>query len=209
MGSSSAGEYNWCAYDAETSKKIEMYFVAMGPDRFECDVGGGRVVTKTSKGLVQHVKGEPGRWRAVRRILHGPGATHSPAPPPSLAPAAPAAPALLQQLQSAVTYGRTHHVSFGQDERSDDEFQDDKASKAFKQKRAAAHAARAAAAAERGEYPDGSTPLDSASCRQRRGAGERPSASRAEGRERGAGQATLSLKHSSSPPHLQLVLTGH
>ena len=30
-GSSSAGEYNWCAYDAETSKKIEMYFRAMGP----------------------------------------------------------------------------------------------------------------------------------------------------------------------------------
>ena len=33
MGSSSAGEYNWRAYDAETSKTIEMYFVAMGPDR--------------------------------------------------------------------------------------------------------------------------------------------------------------------------------
>jgi hypothetical protein len=150
MGSSFSGEYNWCAYDAETSKKIEMYFRAMGPDRFECDVGGGRVVTKTRKGLVQHVKGEPHRWRAVKREVHGPGATHSPAPPPSLAPAAPAAPALLQQLQSAVTYGRPHHVSFGQDEPSDDEFQDDKASKAFKQKRAAAHlAARTAAASPR------------------------------------------------------------
>ena len=141
MGSSSAGEYNWCAYDAETSKKIEKYYLAMGPDRFECDVGGGRVVTKTRKGLVQHVKGEPHRWRAVKREVHGPRATHSRAPPPSLAPAAPAAPALLQQLQSAVTYGRPHHVSFGQDEPSDDEFQDDKASKAFKQKRAAAHLA--------------------------------------------------------------------
>ena len=144
-GSASGSACEYRPYDTKTSKKIEKYYRAMGPDLFECDVGGGRVVTKTCKGLVQHVKGEPGRWRAVRREVHGPGATHSPAPPPSLAPAAPAAPAQLQQLQSAVTYGRTHHVSFGQDERSGDEFQDDKASKVYKQNRAAA-AARAAAA---------------------------------------------------------------
>jgi hypothetical protein len=143
-GSSSAGEYNWRAYDAETSKKIEKYYQAMGPDRFECDVGGGRVVTQTRKGLVQHVKGEPGRWRAVRREVHGPGATHSPAPPPSHWHHA----AQLQQLQvqrfrapflpSAVTSGRPHHSLFGLDAPSDDDFEDDKASKAFKQKRAAA-----------------------------------------------------------------------
>ena len=140
MGSTSSSVNDYCPYPDEISKKIEICYLTMGPERFECDVGGGRVVRKTRKGLVQHIKGEPGRWRAVKREVHGPGATHSPAPPPSLAPAAPAAPALLQQLQSAVTYGRPHHVSFGQDEPSDDEFQDDKASKAFKQKRAAAHA---------------------------------------------------------------------
>ena len=94
-GSASGSACEYRPYDTKTSKKIEKYYRAMGPDLFECDVGGGRVVTKTCKGLVQHVKGEPGRWRAVRREVHGPGATHSPAPPPSPAPAAPANPAPL------------------------------------------------------------------------------------------------------------------
>jgi len=94
-GSASASVNDYCPYAVEISKKIEECYVRMGPERFECDVGGGRVVTKTRKGLVQHVKGEPGRWRAVKREVHSPGATHSPAPPPSPAPAAPANPAPL------------------------------------------------------------------------------------------------------------------
>jgi len=94
-GSASASVNDYCPYAVEISKKIEECYVRMGPERFECDVGGGRVVTKTRKGLVQHVKGEPGRWRAVKREVHSHGATHSPAPPPSPAPAAPANPAPL------------------------------------------------------------------------------------------------------------------
>ena len=141
MGSTSSSVNDYCPYPDEISKKIEICYLTMGPERFECDVGGGRVVTKTRKGLVQHIKGEPGRWRAVKREVHGPGATHSPAPPPSLAPAAPAAPAQHQQLKrfhpSAVTSGRMHHASFGQDELSDDDFAVNKASIAFMHKRRA------------------------------------------------------------------------
>ena len=94
-GSASASVNDYCPYAVEISKKIEECYVRMGPERFECDIGGGCVVTKTRKGLVQHVKGEPGRWRAVKRVVNSLGATHSPAPPPSPAPAAPANPAIL------------------------------------------------------------------------------------------------------------------
>ena len=94
-GSASASVNDYCPYAVEISKKIEECYVRMGPERFECDIGGGCVVTKTRKGLVQHVKGEPGRWRAVKRVVNSLGATHSPAPPPSPAPAAPANPSIL------------------------------------------------------------------------------------------------------------------
>ena len=71
-GSASASECDYCPYDAETCKKLEECYVRMG-NRFECDVGGGRVVMMTRNGLVQQVKGEPGKWRAVKReeLWHG------------------------------------------------------------------------------------------------------------------------------------------
>ena len=100
-GSASADVNDYCPYPAEISKKIEECYVRYGPGRFMCDVGGGRVVTKTRNGLVQHVAGEPGRWRAVRRVEPVPDATRRPAilvtaaaakptaQPPASAPAMP------------------------------------------------------------------------------------------------------------------------
>ena len=58
-GSASTSVLHYCPYPDEISKKIEECYVRMGPNHFECDVGGGRVVTKTHKGLVQHVKSQP------------------------------------------------------------------------------------------------------------------------------------------------------
>ena len=96
-GSASTSVLHYSPYPDEISKKIEECYVRMGPNHFECDVGGGRVVTKTHKGLVQHVKGEPGRWRAVRRVVHSAGAHVQPfvaAPPPAAAAAAATAVAV-------------------------------------------------------------------------------------------------------------------
>lgn len=58
MGSTSSSVNDYCPYPDEISKEIEICYLTMGPERFECDVGGGRVVTKTRKGLVQHIKGK-------------------------------------------------------------------------------------------------------------------------------------------------------
>ena len=96
-GSASTSVLHYCPYPDEISKKIEECYLRLGPNHFECDVGGGRVVTKTHKGLVQHVKGEPGRWRAVRRVVRSAGAHVQPfvaAPPPAAAAAAAAAVAV-------------------------------------------------------------------------------------------------------------------
>lgn len=54
---------------------LEESFLLMG-SLMTCDVGKGRVVETTRNGLVQYVKGEPGRWRAVKREVSNPDATH-------------------------------------------------------------------------------------------------------------------------------------
>ena len=117
-------------------------------NRFECDVGGGRVVRMTRNGLVQQVKGEPGKWRAVKReeLWHGSHSRVAPPPqPPPAAPAAPAAPANEKKRSGSGMFSGASGPVFGHDASDDDAFEVTAASVAYTQRRAAA-AARAAAA---------------------------------------------------------------
>ena len=132
-GSASTSVLHYSPYPDEISKKIEECYVRMGPNHFECDVGGGRVVTKTHKGLVQHVKGEPGRWRAVRRVVRSAGAHVQPfvaAPPPAAAAAAASAVAVAsiaidvnkKMRGGSGASGASSGPVFGQDVLDDDDF---------------------------------------------------------------------------------------
>ena len=91
-------EHDFLPYPDEISKTLEESYLLMGL-LMSCDVGKGRVVEMTRMGLVQYVKGEPGRWRRVQREVPNPDATHvtthtRPAPPASSLPpaSAPARP---------------------------------------------------------------------------------------------------------------------
>ena len=108
-------EHDFVPYPEETSKVLEESYSCLLARVMSCDVGGGRVVQMSQRnGLVQLVKEDPGRWRAVKReVLLYPDAIHvttaaRPAPPASsLPPAAPAPPPLRQMYpifhQRAVT----------------------------------------------------------------------------------------------------------
>ena len=107
-------EHDFVPYPEETSKMLEESYSFLLARMMSCDVGGGRVVRMSKRnGLVQHVKGDPDRWRAVKREVLYPDAIHvttaaRPAPPASsLPPAAPAPPPFRQMYpifhQRAVT----------------------------------------------------------------------------------------------------------
>ena len=107
-------EHDFVPYPEETSKMLEESYSFLLARMMSCDVGGGRVVRMSQRnGLVQHVKGDPDRWRAVKREVLYPDAIHvttaaRPAPPASsLPPAAPAPPPFRQMYpifhQRAVT----------------------------------------------------------------------------------------------------------
>ena len=101
-------EHDFLPYPDEISKTLEESYLLMGL-LMSCDVGKGRVVEMTRMGLVQYVKGEPGRWRRVQREVPNPDATHvtthtRPAPPASSLPpaSAPARPSLTGQASTTL-----------------------------------------------------------------------------------------------------------
>ena len=116
-------EHDFLPYPDEISKALEERYLLMGPAFMSCDVGKGRVVEMTRMGLVQYVKGEPGRWRRVEREVPNPDATHvtthtRPAPPVSSLPpaSAPARPSLTGQASTSTLleyFGRVDAMGVG------------------------------------------------------------------------------------------------
>ena len=119
-------EHDFLPYPDEISKTLEESYLLMGL-LMSCDVGKGRVVEMTRMGLVQYVKGEPGRWRRVQREVPNPDATHvtthtRPAPPASSLPPAsaparrPARPSLTGQASTSTLleyFGRVDAMGVG------------------------------------------------------------------------------------------------
>ena len=119
-------EHDFLPYPDEISKTLEESYLLMGL-LMSCDVGKGRVVEMTRMGLVQYVKGEPGRWRRVEREVPNPDATHvtthtRPAPPASSLPPAsaparrPARPSLTGQASTSTLleyFGRVDAMGVG------------------------------------------------------------------------------------------------